>query len=528
MHDLLREDLIGIRTPDGERVVSLPALLSLLSEGKVDGYTGLRAHQADPWHVFLVQIAVSIQARQPRDAPPADPGYWREGLLDLAEGQATAWELLVDDVTLPAFLQHPWSGWAEEAEAYKAKRDRKGNISVAPKAATPDELDVLVTAKNHDMKAARVAEGTAESWMYALLLYQTTSGFLGSGNYGIVRMNGGFASRPFVSWDSDLHPSRRFVEQLSGLSTMRASLVQRYGYRDRGVVLTWLRRWQRNAHQYGLSDLEPFFVESPRAVRLYAVPDRSIVALGATTGARQIGPKSLENGDVGDPWIPLKTDTRAAMTLSADGFTPERLTSLLFEQDFELTPLQRPRPGTGSGWFSASVLVRGQGKTEGFHRAALPVPAKARWALGQKDRRDAMATFAQTLLGDAKVVRSALSLALTLYTEGGPEDADFDRKAVKSWVAQGLDDFRSHWESGYFPTLWRAAVEDREAIRRDWQQTLVTHARNLLDEAGTRLPLPSNRRWRALVQASNAFHGSLHRQGIALGDHSPVTEEATP
>ncbi|WP_201789548.1 hypothetical protein, partial [Cronobacter sakazakii] len=72
MHDLLTDELIGVRTPEGERHVSLPTLYALLAQGAVDGYTGLRAHQADPWHVFLVQVAASIQARRPTEELPTD------------------------------------------------------------------------------------------------------------------------------------------------------------------------------------------------------------------------------------------------------------------------------------------------------------------------------------------------------------------------------------------------------------------------------------------------------------------------
>jgi CRISPR system Cascade subunit CasA len=47
---------------------------------------------------------------------------------------------------------------------------------------------------------------TPEHWFYALLTLQTMQGFLGAGNYGISRMNGGFASRPSVG----LAPSDRW------------------------------------------------------------------------------------------------------------------------------------------------------------------------------------------------------------------------------------------------------------------------------------------------------------------------------
>jgi CRISPR system Cascade subunit CasA len=63
MHDLLTDPLIGVRTSQGERLVALPELLAALSAGTVEGYTGLRAHQADAWHVFLVQLAASVLAR---------------------------------------------------------------------------------------------------------------------------------------------------------------------------------------------------------------------------------------------------------------------------------------------------------------------------------------------------------------------------------------------------------------------------------------------------------------------------------
>ncbi|MGK9517800.1 hypothetical protein O6467_23905, partial [Salmonella enterica subsp. enterica] len=92
----------------------------------------------------------------------------------------------------------------------------------------------------------------------------------------------------------------------------------------------------------------------------------------------------------------------------------------------ELTALQRPRPGDEPGWFVASVLVRGQGTTEGFHRVELPVPPKARMALFSAASRDTLAHFAQSLLTDASGVMAALRTALTVFAEGGPETADFD------------------------------------------------------------------------------------------------------
>lgn len=519
MYDLLTEPLIGVQTRQGLQRLNLPELLAALSAGQVDGYTGLRAHQADPWHVFLVQLAASIQARRPADPLPIKAAYWRDGLLDLADGIPEAWQLVVEDVTKPAFMQHPWKSWQAEAADYGVKTSG-GETVIDPKASSPDELDVLVTAKNHDVKMARVSANTVEAWIFALMVLQTTSGFLGQGNYGIVRMNGGFASRSFISWTESLKPSERFVADVRALMRLRCPTREKYGYADRGIILTWLTPWDRKSHQFLLTEktLEPWFIEACRPIRLRMLEDGRLVALGATSKGRQIGPKTVENGDVGDPWTAInvsdKKKGRSALTLSAEGFTPQRLTDLLFEQGFELTPLQRPASGEGDGWFVASCLVRGQGTTEGFHCAQVLVPAKARRALLDQEQRETVGKLSQQLLGDAKDVQRALATALTVLSEGGPEKADFER--VEKWVNAARADFAKTWEPHYFPTLWRGADEAHEVVRRDWQQRLVDAGQALLDEAATRLALPSNRRWRALTQAESAWHGMLRKAGLPL------------
>lgn len=521
MHDLLIDPLIGVRSVHGDKRLSLPELLAALSAGHIEGYTGLRAHQADPWHVFLVQLAASIQVRHPTDRLPEDPGYWRDGLLDLADGKETAWHLVVEDVTQPAFLQHPWQSREADAADYGISQKR-GRVAIDAKAQTPDDLDVLVTSKNHDAKMARMGDPGAQDWLFALLTLQTTSGFLGQGNYGIVRMNGGFASRPIVSWTRSLNPSVRFQDETLVLGQMRQKVVNDFGYVNRGVVLTWLTRWDRNGHQYNLNQLEPWFIEAPRPVRLIRDDAGAITALGVTSKARQIGPKTIDHGDVGDPWLPInvqnKKKGRSALTISAEGFTPQRLTELLFQQGFELTPLQIPR-GRDDGWFVAACLVRGQGTTEGFHRIELPITARVSLTLLDKDRRETLGKLAKSMLTGAKNVQNALGVALVVLAEGGPENADFDRDAVKSWLNQTKKDFTNRWESLFFPALWRGTEEAHEAVLKHWQQELVDMAHDLLNAATQRLPLPANRYWRATTRAQSIWIGLLRKSGLPL----PVT-----
>jgi CRISPR system Cascade subunit CasA len=526
MYDLLDEDLIGVRTSTTSRRVSLPLLLGLLCDGQVHGYTGLRAHQTAPWHVFLVQLAASILARRPQEQPPCDPIFWRDGLRELAEGQASAWHLIEDDVTQPAFLQHPWTSWEAEAGSFRAQKKR-GAWVFDPKARTPDELDVLVTAKNHDVKGRRIAPTDIEAWLYALMVSQTTNGVLGAGNYGILRMNSGYGSRAIVSWGSSVHPSRRLLEELAILGDLRTSGIRQHGYCERGVVLTWLQKWDRKTHQYMPQDLEPWFIEACRPLRLRTKLDGSVVALSATSDARQVGPKNLQNGDVGDPWTAInvadKKKGRSALTVPRSGFTPKLVTELLFEQGFELTGLQKPRPGKEPGWLLASVLVRGQGTTEGFHHLELMVPAKACLTLARLDERQQLARLAQSLLADAKEASAALRTALTIFVEGGGEKPDFDRDAVKRWVEVVTVRFGQMWEQYYFPALWRGADEAGDAVQRDWQDHLVRMTQTLLEDALSRLPGTASRRWRAETRARGALFGILKKKHILPA--RSVTEE---
>ena len=163
---------------------SLFGAFAALARGEAWSFPALRPHQASPWHAFTVQVAALALIRAGRDDLPGDEGAWRNLLIALTPDQpgGEAWELVVDDWSKPALLQPPVVAAGNRAE-YK---------SPLP---TPDALDMLVTAKNHDVKQERIAEASDEDWLFALVTLQTTEGFLGAGNYGISRMNGGFASR---------------------------------------------------------------------------------------------------------------------------------------------------------------------------------------------------------------------------------------------------------------------------------------------------------------------------------------------
>jgi len=505
MHDLLEEPMISIRLPDGEVKCSLPDLLAELSGGRVQAYPRLREHQQDPFHVMTVQLASSVLAREKRETPPADSGFWKSGLLALAEGEVSAWHLVEEDPTKPAFLQSPCVSKEDFAKAYK------------PKAMTPDELDVLITAKDHDVKASRARPDSAEMWLAALITSQTTNGFLGRGNYGVIRMNGGFGSRAFVTVTGDRRPGPRFREELPIVLALRDEVLgSHYGYSAQGTVLTWVTPWTRKIAQHRLGDLSPTFIEAARPIRILK-RGSNLIGFSAVSEVQQIaGP---DNGDCGDPWTPLNvTDKKkgvSALTVSGNGLTPGLITDLLFEQGFQLTALQRPRPGTGRTWFCISVLVRGQGTTEGFHTERIPIPERARTILFKASDRDRLAALGRQLLADASTVeRKCLATALTAMCEGGPASVDFGKEQIVDWARRSAAALRPRWSPAYFPTLWDAADAPPETVRARWVRNLIDEARRILEHAERTVPIPSSRRLRAAVRARNVLEATLEKNGM--------------
>lgn len=510
MNDLLTDPLFTIETPGEVRRTSLPGLLAALGRDEVLSYPALRRHQEDPFRVFLCQIAAASLARAGLTSPTQTEDFWREALLKLAEGQASAWQLVVEDTTQPAFMQSPVPSAADFRAAYK------------PKAATADELDVLATAKDHDVKIARSAASAAELWTYALITAQTTAGFFGQGNYGIVRMNGGFASRAIVSLVSNPAPSPRFREETQiSIECRSEALRGAFSFDADGTVLTWTKPWNRQQPIHSFRDLDPLFVESARPIRM--VPTiAGLTALGATSKSNLIA--APDNGDTGDPWTVLNTADKkkglSALTLSASGFTPERLTDILFEENYRLTRLQKPRGGEGAGpfTFSAAVLVRGQGTTDGFHSVHIPIPKRARLALfGRRAEKESLGKLAKDLLRDAGVIeRSCLKTALFALCEGGPDSVDFNAREVGAWVDRLTADFCRAWEDEYFPLLWRGAEPgaDQLTLRGEWVRLLAQRARDTLRRAEEQVPVPSARKLRASVRAEGLLEAMLHKKGF--------------
>ena len=272
---------------------SLPATFALLLTNEVVSFPALRPHQRHAWHAFLAQLGTQAlhKAGQIGDKfdPPGDATAWQELLFGLAPDE-DAWTL-VTQPDRPALLQ-------------PALPD--GLASLKKSLQTPDELDMLVTAKNHDLKQAVMVRAEPDDWVFALVSLQTMEGILGAGKYGISRMNGGYGNRPALGIVPPGGPGAHLRRDIGRMLALRDDTVARSQcMQEGGIGLLWLVPWDGTT-SLSLSALDPYYIEICRRVRLVAANDGRISALAGSSKVPRV--LSPPGGVTGDPWAPLRSD----------------------------------------------------------------------------------------------------------------------------------------------------------------------------------------------------------------------------
>lgn len=506
--NLLTDPLLRVETPEGLERMTLPGLMAALGQDRVEALTGIQRHQEDAFHVFLCQLGATILARNGDADPVRTEDYWRDGLRRLAgEAGDDAWTLVVEDLSKPAFMQPPLP------KGDHGKLKWLGD--------TPDALDLLPTSKNHDLKQSRAANNESDEWIYALVSLQTMSGYYGRGNPGIARMNSGFGNRPIVEVVHSLQSGTRFCDALTRLMGHRRRCIDGpWGYKEDGIALLWTIEWDGKS-SLPLAGLDPNHIEIARRVRLSG-NESIIYARAVPSDSSRIDAKAL-NGLIGDAWLPIdlgqekkggKPAEAKALTVSPNGLTADLLRRLLFADRIELSPLQQPIPDReGPVWLSVSVLVRGQGTTDGFHERRIAIPEAQRPRLfGASAPSDPLSDLAKNMIATAgQMQNKVLKPAVFHLLEGAPEKINFDRDSAQAWWESFARSYSQRWSDDYFPFLWQTPksfdVEDRLDA---WRLQLKSHAQAVLHDAFDALPQHSGRRWRARCEAERIFHGSFY------------------
>ena len=495
--NFLDEPLLTAASPRGTKArYTLPGSFAALVRGEIAAFSGLRSHQRHVWHAFIVQLAALALEKAKQSRLPEDETAWRRMLrgLTLNWPDGEPWSLVVPDASKPAMLQAPVPG---------------GELPQCRTVETPDGLDMLVTSKNHDLKAARMYRAAPEDWLFALVSLQTQQGIMGAGKYGITRMNGGYGSRPVVGLDNPGDAGSRFRRDVTALISAAEDKANPHGLGRDGTALVWLKPWNGSTPM-DFRDLHPLYIEICRRVRLVSSGER-IFAMDAPSSAARISGAAQLNGDTGDAWTPVSAEAKA-FTIAGEGFSSRKLAEVLNPARFRL-PISVQISGADATNGVSLVLqsvCRGQGKTQGFHERRIFLPPEAA-SLLQSERK----TFSEILerrssaLGE---LRLAFRLGLLVLCQRGEGDLSTGKDAARKFIDPALERFETETDRDFFDGLWEEMREpgaSRGRIYPRWLKAQVARALYMLSEAPRVLPHPSSRSYWNRTQSSLAFRAVL-------------------
>ena len=523
MLNILTEPVIRMDTAAGPGIpASLPEVYAALMADQVNAFPALRPHQRHAWHAFLVQLGAMAMHRAGATEPPDDACEWRSIIRGLTPDWSDdePWQLVVDEITKPAFMQPP-ARTLDEANDYNAP------------VTEPDDLDMLVTAKNHDLKSALIADASSDDWVFALITVQTMDGDPGR-NPGISRMNGAFGNRPAFSITFSVTPGAHAKRDIIALLELRSTVLANYSaYKPvGGKTLLWVPVWNGTpSDALQLSDLDPYYIEVCRRWRL--VEANSVIAearKGKVIARGHRVAAQMLNGVTGDPWAPIDLRDKKgnkALTLTKGGFTYKRIVDYFDRSKFVLPPLAQPTPAEqsfpGTMHLVARAMVRGQGKTEGYHERIIPVRSKARSALLRRGGTDDdFGAVAQSRIEDIGKVQSILKDAVATFIARGENLQKMtpnERRRLREEASAWSDKLDEIVDVRFFEDLQgeiEVPAEDRakrDRIRNYWRRNgvdgLIDHASAILKTAVASLPCPDTRRYKARVQADSVFRGRL-------------------
>lgn len=507
-HCVLHEPVFRVTGPTGPTAgLSLPEVMARLSANEDLVHTALRPHQRAPWHAFLVQLAcLALIASRHRELP-GTAAEWLALLRSLTTRfpDDAPWCLVVQDWSLPALLQSPCS--PQRVADFKRSCD------------SAQDIDVLVTARHHDEKAGKLSleERGLDTLIYALVTLQGWTPFLGAGNYNVMRMNGGFSSRPHFRLAVQRGSGPEFRRDVTVLLENLGALGEAYDALYPGTdgpehSLLWLPVW--DDAPLPLPSVHPLALEVARRVRLVE-RDGRLQLLRAGSKSMRVDAKHAK-GVVLDPWIPiLREGELRALTAQPHTLGYRTLQGLLFDRrKCELPLLARPSGPERSHdtTLIAQVLVSGDGGTDGLLQREIPMPATITRRMA--DDTDAeLARRAQLFVERAgemsgKVYRSAL-----IQFVDGSADVDWKNKDFARAVESAVDEFEGDVDEAFFSELFRSYDDgcDDALAQQRWVQWLYALAQRRLPLAVASLATRNASRPFAQARAERVLHGGTRK-----------------
>lgn len=517
MLNILTESLIGITNANGTRRASLPEVYVALMTDEVEAFPALRPHQRPAWHAFLVQAGAMAMYQAGIGKPPTDSAEWGGLLRGLTSDWPgdEPWQLVVDDIAKPAFMQPPASDWTNYDKKYLFW--------------TPDGLDMLDTAKNHDHKTAVAIQADAEDWLFALIAMQTMNGQVGRGNYPIARMNSGDGSRTAFGITPSLRSGAYVRRDMTVLLERASEITDNLPFRWDGLGLVWTEPWDgKNDEALLLSDLHPFYIEICRRRRLCIDVDSRLYAMKAGSSGRRIAAAD-NRGVVGDPWTLVDLRDKKgdkALTLPKGGFTYRRVTDYLLSPDWQRPVLsvanQAERNEPLVYLMMRGIRRKKGGQTEGYYERPIPIREKARNAMLRRDSIQELAELgeiAKDRVEQIGLVQRILSHAIRVFVARG-DDAkagSVSNGYTSPWLNRLDEIVDDHFFEHLQDEFECDDIAERERVRNSWllngKDGVIDLAREILHAAEDGLPCPVVHRYKAREAAEGLFEGRLRGRG---------------
>ena len=453
--------------------------------------------------MFLVQLgALALWTGGQKDFPEQEED-WQALLRNLTPGfeEDEPWRLVVSDHSKPAFMQAP----------------DPGALKWTP-VSTPDELDMLITTRNHDLKRQVARQSVAEDWIFALVSLQTMEGFGGAGNYNIARMNAGSSSRPMMG----LAPAGRQIHTIDQSAWWRRDVSLLLQWRDEeiegvvckagGKALLWVYDWPQEK-KLDPAGLDSWFIEICRRLRLIA-GSSGIVAERATSKSTRVEAREFK-GVLYEPWGPVHKTENKLLTLGEQDIDYRLLCRVLYSGDWAAPLMARnTKTDRGDMVLVAEALSRGNSKTNGFRSRLVPVPEAVVRGFLHKSARD----ISQEQIEDIKDVSKMLGIGLAVVSAGGKKDEANNFVLSKQDYATAESAqaaFQRQVDGLFFPALWKQlevadrSQQERAESRYVFIRKLAEAARAEFEAALPSISCASIHRPRAEARARRYLEGRL-------------------
>ena len=514
MHNLLRDKIIRVQIySQSIENLSLPQVYDALARDEIKSFVGLRPHQSHAWHAFLAQLAVialniAYSYKVPNQLDDVD---WYNALrkLTTAYKDDEPWNLVVDDLTSPAFMQTPCTSGVAEF-----------NKDIL----YPDDLDLLVTSKNHVVKQGTAIRYSIDDWVYALINLQTMAPYSGRGNQRIARMNGSYSSRPCLG----LAPIKGglgayLFHDINQMISNRNQVIEKfheYYLPQNGKSLLWLEPWN-GSDQLSLVGLDPYFIEVCRRIRLFGVSTSSIRAKRASSKKCRIA-ADHSKGNLGDHWTPINLKDGSSLSIKRETLHYQKLSKILIGNTFLSPNAMKPPEGENGPW---RVIIRGmaggQGKTDGYHERTdlLLSHETCKNILLPNPQKDDLGLLSKKQLEEISGIESALKKGIAIAASGKTDLKKQDWQRASPFI----DRFHNRVDSIFFWYLdkrFNAPTEHQQKIRGEFGVRLIQIAREIFQFAIHVVRSPLSGRHRARALAKMIFEAQLRK--CAFSDQPEV------